>query len=184
MTQDDYLQRASASGPWILLREQEQEIKEIRGLLRQLMAASAGDTVREDDGKQELLIESLTRRIDSIAHSSQSMAPFVVKYPEIEIYLADAAKVDRLNEDERMAGIWLAICTLFLGAWLQTLMESNSATFVAVLAAAAFGVAAVFQYWRAKRALAEMHNTKWRPLFTGQLDPHKKASENEDGVKN
>lgn len=29
MTQDDYLQRASASGPWILLRDQQQEIQEL-----------------------------------------------------------------------------------------------------------------------------------------------------------
>lgn len=183
MTQDDYLQKASATGPWILLREQQQEIQEIRELLRRLMTTTeGGDTRQGSDSSQEVLFESLKRRIDSIANSSQSMTPFVVKYPEIEIYLADSAKVDRLNEDERMAGIWLAICTLFLGAWLQTWMESNSAGAIGLLSAAAFGLAAGYQYWRARKALTEMHNTKWRPLIPGKL-PQDAAQEKDDETK-
>lgn len=131
----------------------------VQALLKQQPDSSDG----ADDKTQ--LVKVISRRFDALADNSASSMKFIdILIPKIAIYLADAAKVDRLNEDERMAGIWLAISTLFLGVWLQNWLEASDASFIVLMVAGAFAAAAAYQYVRAKKALQEMHNTRFYPL--------------------
>jgi len=82
--------------------------------------------------------------------------------------LADARQVERLNQDERIAGFLLALCTLFLGALLQAMLTSSGAMQVSLIAAAFMGGLALFFYWRAHKMWQEIHVERHLPLWPPQ----------------
>jgi hypothetical protein len=170
----DYLGRNT---PWLTLHDLQQEVQEIRRLIEEMRTQKAGiEDEKQGDEISQVLSELLLKRLESLEDTSRRMMPVEIMLPQTTIYLEDSHKVDRLNEDERLAGFWLALCTLFIGAWLENKILSSSSAAIVLSAALAFGVAAGYYYWRTRTAWREMKNQQ-RTLLWPPQDSHSKGGD-------
>lgn len=154
MPRDDSLRQVLAqSSPWLTLHDLKQEVQELRAMIE---AMSSGRPETSPPDRQaampELQIRMILERLQAIEQRAAGLQTwghlFNIRATPQTVLLADAQRVARLNEDERIAGILLALCTLFVGALLQTLIDSQGALVITVAAAACFGGLALLYYRR------------------------------------
>ncbi len=155
----DYLAQSS---PWLTLHDLQQEVKELRALIERMPPAPIGAEIPaplsqpSDEQRQNIVrqLAILEQRVESL-HVWGKL--FSVQVAPQRVLLADAKRVERVNEDERVAGLLLALSTLFIGAWLETLMTGPFAVAVDLLAAICFLGLAVFFYKRSHKSWQELH---------------------------
>ncbi|MBN1317637.1 MAG: hypothetical protein JXA42_19290 [Anaerolineales bacterium] len=149
--------------PVLSLHDPMRPILEELSILRDVVENISQDTqttaTEGQPAKQEL--NNVLHRLQAIEQQVGKVR-FRFIYPELDIYLESADKVDRLNELEREAGIWLGLATLFLGGLVQLWMDSRPVNPIVVMATIAFGAAAAWSYYRAKRAADQMRKKRER----------------------
>jgi len=165
----DYLVQHS---PWLALHDLNQEMQEIRALVEEMRAQQArADQEGQDSQVSEMNWNILSRRLEGFEKRAGDLQRwmnhlFSVEISRQTVLLADARHVERLNQDERIAGVLLALCTLVLGALLQNVVSSQ-ATVVAVFTALCFGGLAALFYRRSWRAWQELNTERrfqiWPP---------------------
>ncbi len=155
----EYLARNS---PWLTLHDMKQEIQELRALVEGTRPAQVGaEPAGQGSGVLESGRSEVSKRLQELekrADTLQVLGKLLdIRVIPPNILLADARRVERLNEDERIAGFLLALCTLFVGAWLQNIITSPGAIVIGLGAALCFGLFAFFYYWRSHKHWQQLH---------------------------
>lgn len=161
MPDDDLRTYLARQSPWLALHDLGQEVQELRALVERMTSSPGGGVLPSTSTRADEQWQNVTRKLESLEQQTERVqmwaSLFSVQIAPQRVLLADARRVERVNQDERMAGLLLALCTLFAGAWLQTVITGPVAVAVDLLAASCFGSLAVFFYRRSHRAWQELH---------------------------
>lgn len=161
------------SSPWLTLHDLQQEVKELRDMIERMPLAPIGagipEPLSQPSAEQQ---QSIVRQLAILEQRVESLQwwgkLFNVQVAPQRVLLADAKRVERVNEDERVAGLLLALCTLFIGAWLETLMTGPFAVAFTLLATTCFLGLAVFFYRRSHKSWQELHEEGLLPVWPPQ----------------
>lgn len=158
MMPDDKLREYLQSSPWLTLHDLKQEIQELRALVQPMATQPVGDAPVQPPRMSVGDQSQLSQRLHNLEKGIESLQTLInIQVAPQNILLTDASRVERLNEDERIAGWMLALCTLFVGAILQNLIISREAMTIGIGAAVCFGFFAVFYYWRSRKYWRQLH---------------------------
>ena len=162
MPDESLRQYLAQQSPWLTLHDLKQEIQELRALVEKERPSPSGtEPLRQGLPVPEDARLELSQRLQALEKRAEGLQLwgnlFTIQVSPQRIFLADARQVERLNEDERIAGLLLALCTLFLGAWLENIITSSGATTIGILAALFFGGLALFFHWRSRKSWQELH---------------------------
>jgi hypothetical protein len=162
MPDESLRQYLAQQSPWLTLHDLKQEIQELRALVeKERSLPNDTELSRQGLSAPEGAWLELSQRLQALEKRAEGLQLwgnlFTIQVSPQRIFLADARQVERLNEDERIAGLLLALCTLFLGAWVQNIITAPGATTIGILAALFFGGLALFFYWRSRKSWQELH---------------------------
>lgn len=173
MPDDDPRTYLARQSPWLALHDLRQEVQELRAMVEGMALSPGGGVLPSTPTRTDEQWQNMTRKLESLTQQTERVyqmwtSLFIVQIAPPRILLADAKRVERVNEDERVAGLLLALSTLFIGAWLETLMTGPFAVAVDLLAAICFLGLAVFFYRRSHQSWQELHEEGLLPVWPPQ----------------